>query len=155
MGKGTSSRYQGETSLEEPIFIDFETVKEYWNWYRLKDETRIKGKLIVINIIQRNEDVFSVNTEKLFGAIPPEGKLGPAGKEYSKEELRKSVIADDLDFDVVEEHWNSYKIGDDAELKAKLTMIKISKTDKNDAVGIPYYLCEATPIFKKTKIKTE
>ena len=139
--------------MNKPIQLDFDTLKEDWNWYSLKDETRIKVKLIVVNVI-KSDSTFDVNTEKVFGVVSPPDKMGlRTDQRHSQEELSRSIIEDDLDFSTIKEDWNSYKLPDGTILKAKLALTKVSKTSKYDHAGDPFYVFQSAPLFKILKPK--
>ena len=133
--------------------IEFKTKREDWNWYSLKDGTKIKVKSVVIAVVKSDSQI-SVNIEKIFGVVPPEGKLGPGDtRKYAIEELTKSVIEDDLEFSPEKEDWNIYELDDGSVLQVKPMLVKIGKTDKYDSVGIPRYVFQSTPLIKFTSPK--
>ena len=133
--------------------IEFKTKREDWNWYSLKDGTKIKVKPVLIAVVKSDSQV-AVNMEKIFGVVPLEGKLGPEdAHKYTIDELTKSVIEDDLEFSPEKEDWNIYELDDGSVLQVKLILAKIGKTDKYDSEGIPRYVFQSTPLIKFTSPK--
>lgn len=47
--------------------------------------------------------------------------------------------ATELDFEIIKETWNKYKLEDGSIVRLKNPLIKVYKTDKSDVLGIPVY----------------
>ena len=128
--------------------IDFKVIKEDWNEYELEDGSILRGKVIVVKLLE-GESGLIVNSTNVFGVlVPPELRGKPSPTRYSEEELLKHVVKEDIKFKVIKEDWNEYELEDGSRLFVKLTLVSVSKTDIYDPHGEPVYLINAQPIFK-------
>ena len=149
-------------SLSKAIFVDFETEREEWNRYRLKDGIVVRAKLVIsafmmeetldefakkakrrrkpdqkliLGLTFRSTNVFSIES-------PPRLRGSPGQKVYPVEELRASIIEEDIDFETVRATWNSYVLKNGMRIKTRLSPTSISRTGKFDKVGMPIYLID-------------
>ncbi len=61
----------------------------------------------------------------------------------------RMVEAEDVDFDVVREEWNEYKLKDGTVLKIKLVVGSVIRTeDYNPMTGDPNYMVQTTNVVK-------
>ncbi len=59
------------------------------------------------------------------------------------------IEAEDVDFDVVKEEWNEYRLKDGTVLKIKLVIGSVIRTeDYNPMTGDPTYLLQSTNVVK-------
>jgi len=167
------------------VYADFEVVRERLNKYKLEDNSILKTKFVLINVILEktlDEAVkeFEILIEKgkkpeglkmgigfqsrnIMGIEAPRRLRGePSSKTYKIEELRASIVKDDLDFEVSEETWNSYKLKNGITLKIRSSPISVSRTSKFDIRGTPIYVVDfgadikmdlPTRVKEKIKIK--
>jgi len=167
------------------IYADFEVVRERWNKYKLEDNSILKTKFVLINVILEKtldeavkefetfiekgkkpkgvEMGIGFQSRNIMGIEAPRRLRGePSSKKYKTKELRASIIKDDLDFEVLEETWNSYKLKNGITLKIRNSPINVSRTSKFDIRGTPIYVVDFgvdmkldLPTRIKEKIKTK
>jgi len=146
------------------VFVDFEVLREGWNRYKLEDESILKTKFVLMNImLEKNykEIMERQKTEKglkmgigfqshiIVGVeAPPKLRGEPDTKTYSVEELRSSIVKEDLDFEAVTETWNFYALENGITIKVRNTPISVSRTNKFDKQGLPIYLVDSTADMK-------
>ena len=70
------------------------------------------------------------------------------------EEKRRIPPGEDIDFEVLKEDWNEYKLADGTTLNLKLILTKVIKTNEYDPAGAPIYVCGSTNVAK-TKVPPE
>ncbi len=145
-------------------FVDFEVVREEWNSYKLEDEAVLKSKFVLINVIMEKD--FKAKIEKTkaekgvkvglgissSNVIGVEAPLELRGEQSTKpctpEELRASVVKDDIDFEVVKETWNVYKLENGIVMKSRSAPVNVARTSKFDNRGLPIYLADFTADVK-------
>lgn len=155
---------KGRESLDF-AYADFEVVRERWNKYKLEDNSTLKTKFVLINVtLEKTLDEavkeFEILIEKgkkpeglkmglgfqsknIMGIEAPRRLRGdPSSKTHKTEELRASIVKDDLDFEVLEETWNSYKVKNGITLKIRNSPINVSRTSKFDVKGTPIYVVD-------------
>lgn len=63
---------------------------------------------------------------------------------------------DEVDFDVVEEGWNVYKLKDGSTLKIKLVLAGVIKVrNQYDPIGNPVYMINSTNVVRVTDVPPE
>lgn len=63
---------------------------------------------------------------------------------------------DEVDFDVVEEGWNVYKLKDGSTLKIKLVLAGVIKVrNQYDPIGNPIYMINSTNVVRVTDVPPE
>lgn len=134
-------------------FVNYKTLKEDWNRYKLKDGTIIMLKFVLIKFefVEETEGILELklNANTVIGILPaPElcGEPGTTG--YTKEELEESVVEEDIDFDTIEESWNEYELEDGRTLHIKPVLTMISRTSKFDDDGEPIYIMQSQLLSK-------
>jgi len=146
------------------VVVDFEVVREGWNRYKLEDEAVLKTKFVLISVVaEKNfkEIIERAKTEKglkvgfgfqshnVVGVEAPMRLRGePDTKTYTIEELRSSIVKEDLDFEVLTETWNVYKLENGVMIKVRNAPINVSRTSKFDSRGLPIYLVDSTADVK-------
>lgn len=135
-----------------PVDVEFDVVKEVWNTYKLSDETTLRTKLTLIKIARGTDASgnigYTFNSQNHVAAFTPAKKKGkPSTRPYSPKELQSSVV-DDLDFKMVKEDWNTYKLKDGTRIEIKLILTRVAKTDKFDPAGSPIYLTQTQTVIK-------
>jgi len=85
----------------------------------------------------RSQNVFAIEA-------PPELRGPPGSKRYSPEELRASIVKEELDFETIRETWNSYVLENGMRMKAKISPISVNRTNKFDSGGTPLYTIDST-----------
>jgi len=146
------------------VFVNFEVVREGWNVYKLEDGSLLKTKLVFIDVMAEKdfrEKIERAKTEKgvksgiwfsssnVVGVEAPLGLRGePSTRTFSQDELRASVVKNDIDFEVIKETWNVYRLDKGIEVKARSSPINIARTSKFDSKGLPIYLVDSTVSIK-------
>jgi hypothetical protein len=140
--------------MERPHFevVPFETLKEDWSIYKLKDGSTVKIRYILINVLKSPQlDVFGnptydLNYGTIAGVISDPSLRGPPSSPASPEVLGKSIVEKDIGFESVAEPWNEYRV-EGKKLKIKLILTKIARTSVFTEHGDPAYLVNTQPII--------
>jgi hypothetical protein len=135
---------KGKVMYEE---LEFEVIREPWNEYELPDHSILKTKHVLTRVFRKvtNGEVgYEFDTQSItrISFVPEEVKGKPAERDYAPEELRSSIIDEDVKYVTRLEEWNEYILDDGTKLKLKFTVSKVSKTDKFDRRGEPIYIVE-------------
>jgi len=142
------------------IFLDFETEREEWNKYVLEDESILRAKFILTGAMidktieeireeaksgQKLRIGFTIRSQNVFSVeSPPRLRGPPDSKRYSPEELRASIVKEELDLETIRETWNSYLLENGMRMKAKISPISVNRTSKYDSGGMPVYTIDTT-----------
>jgi hypothetical protein len=132
------------------IELEFETVREGWNIYAVKDVANVtlKVKLVLMRLFLNDFDPagnpnFGAFANLVFAvSIPsdvPELRGPKSTRIYSSEEIAQSIVAKDLPFDPIKEEWNDYKLAEGMNLGARAIVTSISRTSKFDPNGDAIY----------------
>lgn len=130
--------------LSEFGYTEFEKLKEEWNAYRVQDGSTVLLKLVLIWVRlfeKKGEGTmrYKVKTGKII--IPAPELCGkPAVRKYTRTELKESIVEENLEFGLVEDSWNEYKLEDGSTLRIKPVLSKVSRTDKFNEDGEPIYI---------------
>jgi hypothetical protein len=140
-------------------YLEFEVEKEDWNILDLEDGPIIKTKFLMISL-KKSEDEkgrgFETNALNIVGVMTPPERRGPhSDRDYTPEEIERSIINRDVPFKTREEGWSVYKLQDGSKLSVKLVTSQISKTDKFDRRGQSIYIVLNTAVPKFIPAKTE
>ena len=151
--------------IEKPIpsksmFLEFEIEKEEWNKYVLEDGTLLRlrwiltGALIDKTMKELEKEAksgqkltlgFTTRSQNVFAVEAPLELRGPPDqKRYSREELRASIAAEELDFETKRETWNSYLFDNGMRMRARFSPTSVNRTSKFDSGGMPVYLVDST-----------
>jgi hypothetical protein len=151
-------KIEDTSKLTKPFdYLSFDVVKECWNRYKLNDGSILKSKFILINILgvkdfkerikktQADKQTIKLDLQmqsyNVVGVEAPENIRGAAdNKIYSLQELEASIVENDLDFETVSETWNTYNVEGKLILKIKSSLVRVRKTNKFEAQGIPVYM---------------
>jgi hypothetical protein len=133
----------------DSVPIDFDVVREPWNKYEISDESVLKPKYVLTKIFKekggekRGETGVGYNikgqniVEIIY--VPKELRGKPSKKAYSPEELKASVVAEDLSYRTLSEEWNEYALEDGSKLRIKLTVTTVSRSSLINNEGDPIY----------------
>jgi len=155
------------------IFVDFKVKREQWNKYKLEDGSILKTKFVLINVLMekdfeekiktaraKKEKVklgFGIQSKNVVGVeVPPKLRGEPSTERYSSDELRASVVEEDVEvIEVITQRWNVYDLANGVfEMKVRNSPINVSRTNKFDVYGIPIYLVDSTADIKIRAIKS-
>ena len=135
---------------DKSSWLNFEVLREPWNRYRLIDGTILAVKHVLAEVIKRAmpEGKFSlgIGVQQIIGfSHIPNRLLGtPSTEKYSPEEIRSSIVEDDMRYDTLSEEWNEYVAEDGTRIRLKVTLTRVSRTNKFDKDGKPIYQVETT-----------
>jgi hypothetical protein len=59
-------------------------------------------------------------------------------------ELQASIVNEDVRYTTIAEEWNEYLAEDGTKIRVKLTVVKVSRTNKRDVDGEPIYLVQTS-----------
>lgn len=132
------------------VELDFEIIREPWNKYSLNDGTHIKSRYILIKLKKKEPtsetEKPSIGVEGRNVVVTynvPQNLKGPPSKHiYPPEELRKSIVQDDIRYTTIYEEWNEYIAEDGTRIRVKQTMTRVGRTDKADKNGDPIYFVD-------------
>lgn len=127
-------------------YIDFEVISEAWNLYALEDGVIVKFKLALIKVMPVTQGKgYTVNSANVVGVlVPKELKKTPSPPIVGKHEIEKK----DVNYEILEEKWNEYKLEDRTILKIKPAILGIDKTKSYDSNGEPIYIVHSQPLVK-------
>lgn len=141
-----------DVTIPEKILVGFKVNNENWSVFQLVDGTTLKVKFVLINVlVKRSGKGFegSLQSQNVLGVYAPEDLRGKPSEPYTKEELGKSIVKDDVDVrKVIHQPWNEYELDDGLLLKIKIVPFHIARTNKYDTEGMPIYLVQTTAIVK-------
>ena len=144
---------KGERKLKR--YIAFKATHEDWSEYKLHDGAILRARFILIKVLdegERDEDgrpVYGINSTNAVGVLVPEKlREKPSREKYSKSELEKSIVEEDMEFERIKEGWNTYELENGAKISIKLVLASVSRTNKVDSRGEPIYLYNVQPIMK-------
>lgn len=136
-------------------YINFKATHEDWSEYKLKDGAILKARFILNKLLAtgnydvRDHPQYDINSTYAVGILVPEKLRGnPSQEKPSLDELERSIVEDNIAFEVVKEGWNTYELENGAKLSVKLTLTYISRTNKLDSRGEPIYLYRLQPVTK-------
>ncbi len=136
--------------MSEVKEMDFEVLREPWNVYQLEEGPILKIKYVLTRVIKRREDggrfgyAFKGQNVVAFSHIPPELRGEPTRAIYSPMELQASIVNEDVRYTTIAEEWNEYLAEDGTKIRVKLTVVKVSRTNKRDVDGEPIYLVQTS-----------
>jgi len=146
-----------DVSVPEKILIDFKVKNEDWNIFQLADDTTLKVKFVLINVLEKRSGKGfegALQSQIVLGVFAPEDLRGTPSEPYTKEELAKSIAKDDVDVKrVIQQPWNEYELGNGTLIKVKVIPVHVARTTKHDSEGMPVYLLDATAIVKGKTLK--
>ncbi len=140
--------------------IDFDVVREPWQKYELRDNTKVKTKLAITKIYKKlNENGkpnYTIDGQNLTALLaPPESRGTPDTNSYTPQQYEQSVIQDDVKYSTLSEEWHEYIVDDGTRLRIKTTVTRIRKTSKFDKDGEPVYLVDTSALINTRLPKNE
>ncbi|TSA57368.1 hypothetical protein D4R42_01715, partial [bacterium] len=143
--------------------------KEQWNKYRVSDGSELKPRFVLQQVItDKSMDEFEkelkakkpdepivlgfvFKANRLFSIDTPVNLRGhPDSNKYRAEELRESILDEDIDFDTVNSSWNIYHLKNGMTFKCRLLVQTINRTNKFDDLGLAIYFIESNVDLKVT-----
>jgi len=140
---------------EKTIVLDFDVIREPWNMYELRDGSILKTKHILTGVRKYEKEGgrrkgydIRGQTINITHYVPEDMKGPPSEKPYTPEELKSSIVEEDMGYTTLMEEWNEYAIEDGAKIRIKHTVSRVSKTNKYNGDGEPIYLVEGDTLIK-------
>ncbi len=136
--------------MSEVIEMDFDVLSEPWNVYQLEEGPILKIKYVLTRVLKRREDggrysyAFKGQNVLAFSHVPPKLKGEPSREFYSPMELQASIVNESVRYTTIAEEWNEYLAEDGTSIRVKLTVVKVSRTNKKDMDGDPIYLVQTS-----------
>ena len=150
--------------LKTANFMAFQIKREDWDTFRLEDKTMIRGRIMLASVLMEGklEDEiaksqvgekpilrFTFLPKIEYVVEPPQELRGdPDSRVYTQEQLRSSVVHEDMDFETIKSSWNLYELENGMILKIRNSPVRISKTSKYDSGGMPIYLINGSADVK-------
>ena len=129
-----------------PYDVEFETVKEGWNEYKLSDGARLRTKLTLGKIATapgvpvKDAMNYGFNTQVMVVAYVPQHMKGTSsGRALTPQEMANAVV-EDLDFDQTRTATNEYLLENDVRIKLRMMLTRVGKTDQFTPDGSPLYM---------------
>jgi len=135
-------------------YTPFKVKKEKPSFYKLEDGSILKV-LSIVNAIILNEkkpNAISVDAQNVVSAFVPKKLHGePVTKPVSIPEASKKLDIEDLEFDVIVEPFNEYRVAGKYTLKLKTILNQVNRSKLLNNIGQPIYLINTTlsPKFKR------
>jgi hypothetical protein len=140
--------------------LEFEIVKECWNTYVLADQTRVKGRIILVKLLADKTPLFTVSPTgpsqqaavkpvftHVFAISAPLNMKGKPGNPPTQEEISTTHLRGQL-VEIVEsnEGWNTYRIVESGEtLSVKMNVAYAYRIPgRYDPDGEPLYIMTHT-----------
>lgn len=147
--------------------MDFDVIQEGWNKYKLENGVIIKSKFVLINVMmdknleelvkeakEKKEPKMrvgmAIQSRNVMGVEAPKELRGLPSAKCSPKELQVSIIEKDMEFEVIKERRNAYKLKNGITIKVRHSPIEIAKTSKFDSQGLPIHLVNSTADIKIT-----
>lgn len=147
---------ENEMSSSEFEEIDFEPIIEKWNYYHLKDGSRIRGRVILLKLLAPRGQVdrylipgspLQAKTTNIFVVSAPSHLKGPPGYPLTPDEVKTALQkGTPVEVSHSDEHWNEYKIIKTGEVfKIKLVVSDVYRLpNRFDPEGEPVYIITNT-----------
>ncbi|MHA1637399.1 MAG: hypothetical protein ACTSUO_06390 [Candidatus Thorarchaeota archaeon] len=135
--------------LEDAIEMSFEIVHEDWNVYKLEDGSLLRIRPIVIKVIKTTQltleglPLIGLGAINVITASVPEDLKNKPSADKSILDVSKKVI----EFNVIKEPWNVFKLEDDSLLKVKLVVSRVTRTPKFNKFGEPIYIATSSSVI--------
>ena len=135
--------------MSEESELDFETIKEPWNKYELRDSTYLKSRHILMKV-KKKGNTYGIEGQNITVTynVPKNLKGTPSTQTYTPEELSSSIVVDEVGYNTILEEWNEYIVDDGARIRIKDTIISVSRTSKYDRNGDPIYVAQHSTLVQ-------
>lgn len=139
--------------------INFEIIREPWNFYELEDDIVLKNRLVLKRVFRKKEDTgigYSLGSQNLtvITHVPDKLKGPESERKISQVNLREHIVRDNVRFDTLREEWNEYVTEDGASIRLKLTLVNVAKTSLYDKEGDPIYIANTSTMANIRPPKT-
>jgi len=136
-------------------YTPFKIKKEKPSFYKLEDGTILKVITVVNAVIMNKKklNVISVDAQNVVSAFVPKKLHGAlTTKPVSIPEASKKIDIEDLDFEIISEPFNEYRVDGKYTMKLKTILNQVNRSKLLNNVGQPIYLINTT---LSTKFKSK
>jgi hypothetical protein len=123
-------------------FVEFEVAKEDWSIYRVEDGSMVKIKFVLHFVMKLPNDQARLGSQMIVIPEPPPELRGPPGGAPNIDQIRASVVAQNLKFTQERATHSVYVLEDGKVLTAYPSMKGISRSSLNDVNGFPAYVVD-------------
>lgn len=135
-------------------YLQFDALSEPWVTYNLSDQSKLRLKTVVVNIIKTGQydefgkPVYGVmsNTIQVVRA-PKELRGNPTNPMPTPQQINDSII-EDVNSSVENDEWNTYRCEDGTTINLKVIIVSIKRTSKVDPLGEPIYMVSTQNMIK-------
>lgn len=131
---------------------EFDVIKEDWNEYELKDNTRMKSRMVLTRIIKRDTTPpgqYEINGQPIFVVTTDPSRRKAPTPPLTGDEIQllnqpgPNELKIPTEVLTSAERWNQYRIiATDEVLRIKLVLIDVFRVpNKYDELGEPLYSC--------------
>jgi len=132
-------------SMEEEM-INFDVLNEKWQVYELEDNTIIKSKFLLINILaygvpdEEGKRLTRFGTQTINVIHSPRGIRGPPDRTWTAEELEPYVTETNLKKRLIKDSGLYRYESENSIFEVDYMIRQVDKTSKYDAIGMPAYI---------------
>ncbi|WXG39480.1 MAG: hypothetical protein WED07_01375 [Candidatus Freyarchaeum deiterrae] len=130
--------------------LDFDVLREPWNIYQLEEGPILRVKYVLTRFVRQKDAgglvgyAFKGQNVVSLSHFPEELRGSPSPRVYSSEELQASIVNESVRYSTLVEEWNEYVAEDGANIRLKITITQVCKTNKTDSDGEPIYLVKTS-----------
>ena len=135
-----------DVDMEKDELIPFEIIDEKWHTYELEDNTIIKTKFILLNIIAYGEKddldkrLSEFATHLLVVVYSPKELRGPKDKTRRADELEEYITEKNLKFRNIKDGGMSKYETKNSIIQIDHSITQVDITSKYDSKGMPAYI---------------
>jgi hypothetical protein len=135
-----------DTDVEKDEMITFDLINEKWHTYELEDNTIIKTKFILLNIIAYGEKddldkrLTGFATQLLVVVYSPKELRGPKDKTRRADELEEYITEKNLKFRKIIDGGMSKYDTEKSNIQIDHSITQVDMTSKYDSSGMPAYI---------------
>lgn len=135
-----------DVDMEKEELISLKTINEKWHIYELEDNTIIKTKFVLMNIVAYGEEnelkkrLANFASTNLVVVYSPKEIRGPKDKAWTAQELEEHITGNNLKFRQIEDGgMNTYET-EKSIIQVEHRVAQIDNTSKYDKNGMPAYI---------------
>lgn len=142
-------------NIRDMGYITVTPRKESFSYYKLADGTILRALVKIHALIPapENPDEFRIISSNIINAYVPKEKRRSVAFQPIKEGLTPEIVEDDVESEVMREHFSVYDLSNGGVFSVKTVVGQIQKTKNFTTYGEPIYLVNATPIIKMVSIQ--
>lgn len=122
--------------------VNYNEIKEPWNYYELEDGSKVKLKTILVSIFDEGHE----SADELGYWLKNDYVVGV---EPSKETLGNESLTpiEDIKCNTISENWSEYSLDDGRTVMIKSVITQINRTGELDDKKIPIYTVTLSPVI--------